>query len=290
METTLQICVFVMMAAVGLSLGADDFRRLIRRPKIVLIAIGAQWLLLPPAAWTLAWVLPLPPDLTAGIILLAACPAGAVSNFFCYLARADVALSVSLTAMSLVTSVLMLPFLAGVGFKLLTSSSSTIEMPVTKIVSQLLVAVLIPVVIGMSLRHRYEKWVTDHEPSIRRASNAVLLMTVLLLVVGLRSSLTDDFGVMLVASTSFVVIAALVGTIVGHMANCDRQQQITLMIEFACRNTAIAMLIGLASFGRPRLAAFSLVVFLTQIPIMLGGIAVAKRRARLQRSFNGDAP
>jgi BASS family bile acid:Na+ symporter len=279
-----------MMATVGLSLGADDFRRLIRRPKIVLIAIGAQWLLLPPAAWTLAWVLPLPPDLTAGIILLAACPAGAVSNFFCYLARADVALSVSLTAMSLVTSILMLPFLAGVGFKLLTSSNSSIEMPVTNIVSQLLVAVLIPVVIGMAVRHRNEKWVTDHEPSIRRASNVVLLTTVLLLVVNLRSSLADDFGVMLVASTLFVVTATVVGAAVGQMANCDRQQKITVTIEFGCRNTAIAMLIGLASFGRPRLAAFSLVVFLTQIPIMLGGIAVAKLWARSQRSFNGDAP
>ena len=279
METALQICVFVMMATVGLSLGADDFRRLIRRPKIVLIAIGAQWLLLPPAAWTLAWVLPLPPDLTAGIILLAACPAGAVSNFFCYLARADVALSVSLTAMSLVTSILMLPFLAGVGFKLLTSSNSSIEMPVTNIVSQLLVAVLIPVVIGMAVRHRKEKWVTDHEPSIRRASNVVLLTTVLLLVVSLRSSLTDDFGIMLVASTLFVVIAAVVGATVGHIAKCDRQQQITLTIEFACRNTAIAMLIGLASFGRPRLAAFSPVVFLTQIPIMIGAIMVSRHRA-----------
>lgn len=83
-----------MMPAVGLGPTPDDFRRLGEKPRLMIIATISQWLLLPLVAWAIAWALPLPSFLVAGPGLLAACPAGAVSNYYSYLARADVALSV----------------------------------------------------------------------------------------------------------------------------------------------------------------------------------------------------
>jgi BASS family bile acid:Na+ symporter len=280
MEPVLQTCVFVMMTAVGLGLSVGDFRKLIERPQLIVIATASQWLLLPLVAWAIAWVLPLPPYLVAGMVLLAACPAGAVSNYYSYLARADVALSVSLSAISLVASTFTLPIIVAVGFRLLLTDEFRVSVPITAVVSQLGLAVLLPVVFGMVVRHRWQAMVIRHEGRIRRASEVVLLLTVAILMIGLRRMLLVNIGATVLAAAAFIVLAAGVGLATGRLLGADDRQQRALMLEFACRNTAITMLIGLATLDRPEFAAFGLVVFLTQMPIMLGGIAVVNRRAR----------
>jgi BASS family bile acid:Na+ symporter len=290
MAVILQICVFLMMTAVGIGLTVEDFRRLGERPKLVVVATASQWLLLPLVAWAVAWVVPLPPDVIAGLVLLAACPAGAVSNYYAYLARADVALSVSLTAISLVASAITLPIIVAVGFRLLLADEFRVSVPITAVVSQLGLAVLLPVVLGMVVRHRWQSKVIRHEDRIRRASEVVLLLTVAILMIGLRRMLLVNIGATVLAAAAFIVLAAGVGLATGRLLGADDRQQRALMLEFGCRNTAITMLIGMAALDRPEFTAFGLVVFLTQMPIMLGGIAVANGRDRRRRSSNGEGP
>jgi BASS family bile acid:Na+ symporter len=277
MDTALQICVFLMMTAVGLGLTIEDFRRLGERPLLVAAATVGQWLLVPAVAFGVAWALPLPPHLVAGMALLAACPAGAISNYYSYLARADVALSVSLTAISLVASTVTLPIITAAGFRVLLAEESRVNVPITVVASQLLLVVLLPVVLGMFVRHRSPAMVIRHESLIRRASEIVLLLTVAVLIVGLRGTLVEDLGATIVAAAAFVVVAAGVGLAIGSLLQADHRQKRALMFEFACRNTAITILVGMTALDSPELAAFGLVVFLTQMPIMLGGIALANR-------------
>lgn len=280
MDTVLKICVFLMMTAVGLGLTVDDFRRLRQRPWMVVIITASQWLLLPLAAWAIAWVLPLPPHLVAGMVLLAACPAGAVSNYYSYLARADVALSVSLTAISLVASTVTLPLVATTGFHLLLAEESRITVPVTAVAAQLALAVLLPVVIGMAIRHRFPTQAVRHERSIRRASEVVLFMTVVLFIIGMRHILLDHIGLTVVAAAAFITLAATIGLAMGRLLGADPRQRHAIAFEFGCRNTAITILVGMTALNRPELAVFGLVVFLTQIPLALSGIALATRWPR----------
>jgi len=277
MSIVLQICVFLMMTAVGIGLTPLDFRRLGEKPRLMVIATVGQWLLLPMVAWAVAWALPLPPYLVAGMALLAACPAGAVSNYYSYLARADVALSVSLTAISLVASIITLPIIVTIGFRMLLAEEFRADVPITAIASQLLLAVLLPVVLGMVVRHRWPAMVIRHEGRVRRASEIVLVLTVVVLIISLRGTLLDHLGVTVLAAAVFIVVAAGVGLAIGKLLGAEDRQQRALMLEFACRNTALTILIGMTALGRPEFAVFGLVVFLTQMPLVLGGITLARR-------------
>ena len=277
MDTALQIAVFLIMVIVGLDLTRADFRRLGERPRLIIVGTVGQWLLLPLAAWTVAWVLPLPAHIVAGMVLLAGCPAGAISNYYSYLARADVALSVTLTAISAGTAVVALPLISAAGFSLLLDHSAGVKAPIVPMAIQLTVNLLIPVLIGMWLRARFPEFITRHRLGARRLGNAALVSTVAILLFGLGRSVLEDLGATVLSAVLFTLVAAGAGLMIGVALRADRRQLQTLAIEFACRNTAITILIGIVVLDRPELAVFGLVVFLTQMPLVLGGIAVANR-------------
>src|SRR5262245_39359378 len=101
--------VFLIMVVVGLGLTAEDFRRVARRPRLVAAAVAGQVVLLPLIALGLVRCLAPGPSVEAGVLLVAACPAGSMANLYAHLARADVALAVSLTAVSCLVALLTLP-------------------------------------------------------------------------------------------------------------------------------------------------------------------------------------
>jgi BASS family bile acid:Na+ symporter len=278
MDLAVQIAVFLIMAIVGLDLTRNDFGRLSERPALVVVATVAQWLLLPVAAWAVAWILPMPPHIVAGMVLLAACPAGAISNYYSLIARADVALSVTLTSISAAASVVALPLISAAGFSLLLEESARVRAPIGPMAIQLVVNLLIPLLVGMWLRARFPGYVVRHRLKARRLGDVALVTTVAILLSGLGRSVLKDLGVTVLSAIVFTFVAAGAGLIVGLALRADRRQLQTLAIEFACRNTAITILIGVVVLDRPELAVFGLVVFLTQVPLVLGAIAVTNRR------------
>jgi BASS family bile acid:Na+ symporter len=191
-----------------------------------------------------------------------------------------VALSVTLTAISVAASVVTLPLISAVGFNLLLDEGTRVVAPIGPMAIQLVANLLIPVLIGMWLRARFPEFVTRHQPVARRLGNVALVATVAILLSGLGRSVLKDLGVTIVSAIVFTVVAAGAGLIVGAALRADRRQLQSLAIEFACRNTAITILIGVVVLDRPELAVFGLVVFLTQMPMVLGTIAVANRRNR----------
>ena len=118
------LVVMMMMLVVGLQLTLEDFRRIRLCRKPVLIATAGQLVVLPGIAAGLAWAFEPAPHIVAGMVLVAACPGGAISNYYVYLARADVALSVTLTAVSTVLAFVTLPLLAALGQALFILASS----------------------------------------------------------------------------------------------------------------------------------------------------------------------
>ena len=260
MDIAVQIAVFLIMGIVGLDLTRTDFGRLTERPALIVVATIAQWLLLPVVAWAVAWILPLPPHIVAGMVLLAACPAGAISNYYTLIARADVALSVTLTAISAAASVVALPLISAAGFILLLDEAARVKAPILPMAIQLTLNLLIPVLLGMWLRARFPEFVTRHRTATRRLGDVALVTTVAILLFGLGGGVLEDIGATILSAIVFTVVAAGAGLIVGLTLHADRRQLQTLAIEFACRNTAITILIGVVVLDRPELAVFGLVV------------------------------
>ena len=104
-----------------------------------------------------------------------------------------------------------------------------------------------------------------------------LATTVAIFLSVLGRSVLKDLGATIWLAVVFTVVAASAGLIVGTALRADRRQLQTLAIEFACRNTAVTILVGVVVLGRPEIAVFGLVVFLTQMPLVLGAAAVANR-------------
>jgi BASS family bile acid:Na+ symporter len=288
-DLAIQACVFVIMTIVGLDLTREDFVRLLERPALVIAASVAQWVALPLIAWAIIIALPLPPHIVAGTVLLAACPAGAISNYYAHIARADVALSVTLTPISTAAAIFKMPLITAVGYRLFFEGSS-VSAPAGPIALQVLLFLLLPVISGMWLRSSFPKAVARHTLTARRIGDTALFLTVAFLLFKLRQYAIDGIWWTILVAGLFVIAAAATGLAVGAALGAGRRQRTTLAIEFACRNNALIALVALVVLDRPDLAAFGLVVFLAQIPLVLGGVIVTTGFGRPASSKPAPTP
>lgn len=120
-QVFLPLALFIIMMGMGLSLVVDDFRRVLRYPKAVAIGLAIKLLVIPIITFGLLAVIPLEPELAVGFILLAACPGGATTNLITHLAKGDVALSITLTAIASVITVFTIPLLVNLGLQHMTA-------------------------------------------------------------------------------------------------------------------------------------------------------------------------
>ena len=161
----------------GLTLTLRYFAKIGKDPRGVALGLVGQLLVLPLAGFFLVWLLQPPLAIGIGLILLAACPGGATSNFFCHLARGDVALSIVLTVISGMAALLTVPFYVNLGLDLFAGEASDIRLPVVRTMVFIFITLIVPVVIGMSFRHAFTAAAAAIEPWATRLSFALVLFT-----------------------------------------------------------------------------------------------------------------
>jgi bile acid:Na+ symporter, BASS family len=117
------------MLGMGLTLTPEDFKRVVIYPKAVVIGLAAQLIVLPIVGFGIASVFPLDPQLAVGMMILAACPGGATSNMITFLAGGDVALSVTLTAISSFITVFTIPLVINLSMQAFLGQGTTLQLP-----------------------------------------------------------------------------------------------------------------------------------------------------------------
>ena len=165
-NTLLPIALGVIMLGLGLSLTIADFTRVVRFPKAVIVGLSIQMLVLTVVCFGLCVLLKLPPELSVGMMLLAAAPGGASANIYSHLARGDVALNITLTAINSILSLFALPFIISFSLQYFMGSDQYIPPPFKKIIEVGMI-ILIPVAIGMILRNRFPSLSDKMEKPIR---------------------------------------------------------------------------------------------------------------------------
>ena len=138
----LPIALAILMAGLGLHLTRADFARVLRQPRAVLVALMVQALALPPVAFALAWSLKLPPELAVGLVLLSASPGGVTANIFSHLARGDVALNVTLTAVNSALALVTLPLWTGLALQFFLDSENAVPPPLRKLIEVAVIVVV----------------------------------------------------------------------------------------------------------------------------------------------------
>lgn len=175
LSLALPLTLFLMMFSMGTTLRRVDFAALLSRPLPVIIGLSSQLLLLPFIAWLVLRQLPMSPEIYAGFIILALSPGGTTSNVFSYLAKGCVALSVTLTATVSLIAPFSLPLAANALLAGQSIDGVVFSLPVLPTVMRLVVITLLPISLGMLLRHRRESWCLSNERWLTRLPLALLL-------------------------------------------------------------------------------------------------------------------
>ena len=240
----LPISLGIVMIGLGLHLTVEDFRRVLRAPRAVLLALSVQTLVLPLVAFALAFGLRLPPELGLGLILLAASPGGVTANLFSHLARGDVALNISLTAINSALALVTLPLWTTVGLSLLMDAEQAVPPPVRKLVEVGLL-VLLPVVIGMTLRARMPALATRMERPVKLASTLILAGLIVTAVVLEWEVLVRYAAVVGVAVVGFNLISLLSGYGAARAMRLGVPQATAIAFEIGIHNGTLAIFVAL---------------------------------------------
>jgi BASS family bile acid:Na+ symporter len=271
------VILFFMMALVGAELTPDDFRRIARYPRAVVIGTLAQWTLLPLAAAVLIWLFTPPDFVAAGMVLIVAAPGGGISNVFTYLAGGNVALSVTLTAVASLGAAVMLPLITALGFERLVGETTAVSVPVAPMIGQLAGLVLLPIGLGMLLRSRRPDVPERAGPWMRRL---VLISVVLLFAAGMGDDDSGLAGEVLAAAPlglAWSVAAMGIGWATALALRLDGPERFTFLIEFSVKNVALAAIVALTGFDRPEFAVFSGAYAMTGYPLAILAALAFKR-------------
>lgn len=262
----LPLALGVIMLGLGMGLSLDDFRRVARYPRAVLTGLILQVLILPAVAFALALAFGLPPELAVGLMLLAASPGGATANIYSHLARGDVALNITLTAINSLLCLLTLPLILNLSLEYFLGAGQYVPPPVRKVI-EVAVIIVLPVVIGMVVRARAPGFATRVEKPLRLLSVLVLVLLVAAAVMQERDTLVEFFAVVGLACLSFNLISMGVGYAAPIALKLPRRQAIAIAMEIGIHNGTLAIFIALNVLGNARIsvpaAVYSLLMFAT---------------------------
>lgn len=270
--------VWLLMLVVGLELTAGDFRRVLRYPRAVTIATLGQLLLLPACAALLIWILGPEPWVVAGMILLAASPGGAISNLYSYLGRGNLALSVTLTAISTLLALGTMPALTAAGLTLFLQEPQPVPAPLGRMVGQLVLMMLLPLGLGMALRFSRPALVAAARTPLRVSSLLALGCLVVLILIDQRQGLGAALGAALPVALPFCLLTMGAGFALGILAALPSPERFTLLIEFSTRNLGLVAVMGAQVLGEVKLVLFATLFFLVELPIVLLLIALRSRK------------
>ncbi len=238
----------LIMLGMGLTLSWEDFRRVTRFPQLVFYGLILQYTVMPFMGLASAWLYALPVPLAVGLILVASCPGGVASNVISYLAKADVALSVTMTAFSTVIAVVMTPLLTA------WLAGSRIEVPVWGLLRDTAGVVILPIALGLLLKRFFPR-------ATRRVLPAAPLMAVVLIVLIVASIIGAGKKDILEAGLRLLLAVFTLhagGFFFGYaIARLLSRKEIaarTISIEVGMQNSGLGVVLARQNFADPLFA------------------------------------
>ncbi len=270
----------LLMFSLGLDLRPADFARVVRCPRAAVVGLAAQMIGLPLMAFLVATLLGLPPILAVGLVLLAACPGGASSNAFTMLAGGDVALSVSLTAVTSVMTFLTIPVVVNLAMEHWMAADAGLRLAVGPVLGQNAVTILLPIGLGMLVRIWRAALADRWGNLLRKTALPLLLVMIAIFMVQQREILL--LGVTTVALATLLLITATMalGALLGWAGRLQAAARRAILIEVGMQNAAQAMAIAASPFllADEAYAIPAVVYAVTMNGVLLGYLAWLRYR------------
>lgn len=273
----LPLALFVIMTGMGLTLTVDDFRREARQPRATLVGLLLALVAMPAVGFGLAAALGLAPMLAVGVVVLATCPGGTTSNLVTFLARGNVALSIVLTVAASLVTILTLPLATGLAMSQFADAGEAVRLPLGQTVGMLVGIVLVPVLIGMTVRARRPDWARRAERGVSLFGAAVLALLILAIAYSLRDRLVE---LLVQAGPACVLLGAAgvaLGLGVGRAAGLGARDALTAAVELGVKNGTLGLLVTLSVLESAEASVPSAIYGLLMYGFALALIAFGKR-------------
>lgn len=244
------------MFGIGAVLQMEDFKRIAKRPLIVLIGSTAQFTIMPLGAFIIAKLFNFPPEIAVGLILTGSAPGAMSSNVMSYIAKADVAYSVSLTTVSTLLCPLLTP---GLTFLL---ARSQLDIPFLNMVLDVIYMVILPLFVGFGVRHFLREKLEKLLPVFPAISVTFIIFICSLVIALNRDYLPKVTGLILVAVIILNVYGMLAGYSVGAVFRFTKNRKRTLAIEIGMQNAGLGTALALEHFGEKAAMPAAVFVFI----------------------------
>ncbi len=233
----------IIMFGMGLTLSANDFKEVLRRPKEVAVGVGAQFIIMPFLAFALVTILPVSPEVAVGVILVGCCPGGTSSNVMTYLSKGDTALSVAITAVSTVLAPIMTPLL------MLLFASEWLPVSAGALFLSIVKIVLVPIILGLLVKYFLGEKIEAGIKALPLVS-VIAIVAIVAAVVGVNQENIAETGALIFA---IIVLhnglGYLLGLGLGKLFKMDQTKSRAVSIEVGMQNSGLGASLAAVHFS-----------------------------------------
>lgn len=284
-EYGVPISLFLLMLIAGTEVSATDIAKVQKSARPLVLGATIPLIVLPIIALLIQTIVRPAPVVAAGLLLLAACPGGGISNYYCYLARCGVLLSATITAIGTLLSLSTIPTFLWIAPIATINATSTHKILVQPIMMQLLLMMVVPLLFGALANYIIPAATAKYRRPIRTISSFFVAIILALAVWSTRSTLEAALSDIIISAALFVLSAMLLGWILGNGLSED--QRSVLVFETGTRNIGVALLLGgaiLTPADFAIFASFLTAYFIVEVAVMLLFASAHLRRIGLVRS------
>jgi bile acid:Na+ symporter, BASS family len=271
----------IIMLSMGLTLSLEDFSRVLKIPKSILLGVGLQYTVMPCIGYLLARLFNLPIDFVIGLVLVACCPGGTASNVVCFIAKTHVALSVSLTTLSTLLAVIFTPLLTTWWVESLSQelTGQTVDVDTFGLLIKTITVVILPIVMGVLLNHYCNRGVKRVEPYTPFLAVLSIVFIVDFILAAKKDAILEIGAPLIAAVVLLHFFGFLLGYILSRGLKLEEREAQTIAIEVGMQNSGLATELARSNFANYALATVpGAISALTHC--ILGSIAAGLCRAR----------
>jgi BASS family bile acid:Na+ symporter len=268
-DVILPLALAFIMFVLGLGLTGSDFLRVVKQPRDFFVGAFSQIILLPIIAFILVKIWPIAPELAIGVMIIAAAPGGVTSNLLTSLAKGDVALSISLTAIISLLCVITIPFIVLTSVGLLSDSSITQDISLFSMSRDMFLIVTVPVILGMLIRSFASGAALKFEPIAKKISIVLFVLVLLGAIAAERENVISYFAQAGLITFVLNVVMMIVAYCVAKLLASGMKQKKCITIECGLQNGTLAIFVATSIFGGGMYvipaATYSLIMFATSL-------------------------
>ena len=260
----------LIMLALGASLTTNDFTRVIKNPKEFLVGLVCQLVVLPIVGYSLIIILKTPIELALGVMLIAAAPGGVTSNVLTKFADGDVALSISLTAVTSLISIISVPFVVFLSIDLFDIDYVSKEISMVGISLKMFGVVTVPVIIGMLIRRFANDFIMRNMKIIEKSSIILFIIVFVAIYIEEWDSIIMFLTTAGTIALTLNVVMMIIGFYVAKIFATGVAQQRCISLECGLQNGTLAVFVGIQLFGQDMsymvpTAAYALIMMTTSV-------------------------